>query len=141
MMITRTFPFPRQIRFATALAGALAVFAVPATAQAPGLEMLGQLDAGMWELRFRDGEAPRRLCVRNGQELVQLRHAGSSCRRFVVEDSREQVTVQYTCRGNGYGRTSIRRESNTLVQVNGQGIEGDLPFEFQAEARRIGSCR
>lgn len=128
------------LKAAAATATALTLFAAPATAQAPGLAMLGQLDPGLWELRFRDGAAPRRLCLRNGQELVQLRHAGSACRRYVVEDSRDQVTVQYTCRGNGYGRTSIRRESDTLVQISGQGIEADLPFEFQAEARRVRTC-
>jgi len=50
------------------------------------------------------------------------------------------VTVQYTCRGLGYGRTAIRRESSRLVQVQSQGIAEGLPFEISGEARRIGDC-
>jgi len=63
-----------------------------------------------------------------------------SCDRLVVEDGPSEVTVQYTCRGQGYGRTSIRRETSRLVQIQSQGIRNGLPFEFSAEARRVGDC-
>ncbi|MCA0979061.1 hypothetical protein LCM19_11865 [Qipengyuania flava] len=119
--------------------GALAIGA-PVVAQA-SLAMLDTLDRGGWELRYRDGSAPRNICVRSGREFIQLRHAGDSCNRFVVEDGKAQVTVQYTCRGNGYGRTNIRRENSGLVQVDSQGIADGRPFQFSAEARRTGSCR
>lgn len=113
----------------------------PATAQAPSLAMLSGLDDGQWEIRFRDGAPARRVCVRSGLELIQLQHAQGGCSRFVVEDGAKSVTVQYTCRGNGYGRTSVRRETSSLVQVDSQGIADGLPFQFSAEARRIGACR
>lgn len=113
----------------------------PAVAQGPSLAMLGTLQDGQWEVRFRDGAASRRVCLRSGYELIQLKHGESGCNRFVVEDGASAVTVQYTCRGNGYGRTSIRRESPALVQIDSQGIAGGLPFEFSAEARRVGACR
>ena len=113
----------------------------PAAAQGPSLAMLGALDDGQWEVRFRDGSTARRVCVRSGLELIQLQHSDSGCSRFVVEDAANTVTVQYTCRGNGYGRTSVRRESGSLVQIDSQGIAGGLPFEFSAEARRVGACR
>jgi len=113
----------------------------PAAAQGPALAMLGTLDDGQWEVRFRDGAESRRVCLRSGQELIQLKHGESGCSRFVVEDAASAVTVQYTCRGNGYGRTSIRRENTSLVQIESQGIAGGLPFEFSAEARRVGPCR
>lgn len=113
----------------------------PATAQAPSLAMLSGLDDGQWEVRFRDGAPARRVCVRSGLELTQLQHPDAGCNRFVVEDGASVVTVQYTCRGNGYGRTSVRRESASLVQIDSQGIAGGLPFQFSAEARRIGACR
>jgi hypothetical protein len=113
----------------------------PAAAQAPSLAMLTGLDDGKWEVRPRDGSAVRRLCVQSGLELIQLQHGQSQCSRFVVEDSAEAVTVQYTCRGNGYGRTSVRRETARLVQIDSQGIAGGLPFQFSAEARRVGDCR
>ena len=113
----------------------------PAAAQGPSLAMLNGLDDGQWEIRFRDGSDLRRVCVRSGLELIQLQHSDSGCSRFVVEDGANTVTVQYTCRGNGYGRTSVRRESGSLVQIDSQGIAGGLPFEFSAEARRVGACR
>lgn len=126
-----------------ALASGFLVIGVlaPAAAQAPSLTMLSALDDGLWELRPRDGSAVRRLCVRSGLELIQLQHTESNCSRFVVEDGTQAVTVQYTCRGNGYGRTSIRRETSSLVQIDSQGIAGGLPFQFSAEARRVGACR
>lgn len=103
--------------------------------------MLGSLDRGGWELRYRDGSPPRNICVRSGREFIQLRHRESGCNRFVVEDGNSEVTVQYTCAGNGYGRTHIRRESSSLVQIDSQGIVDGRPFQFSAEARRTGSCR
>ncbi len=113
----------------------------PAAAQAPSLAMLSALDDGQWEVRFRDGAPARRVCLRSGLELIQLQHSESGCSRFVVEDGEKEVTVQYTCRGNGYGRTSVRRETSSLVQVDSQGIAGGLPFQFSAEARKVGACR
>ena len=119
--------------------GALA-FGAPVVAQA-SLAMLDSVDRGGWELRYRDGSPSRSICVRNGREFIQLRHAGDTCNRFVVEDGKSQVTVQYTCRGNGYGRTNIRRANSGLVQIDSQGIADGRPFQFSAEARRTGSCR
>lgn len=124
-------------------AAALAISAVwvaPAIAQA-SLAMLDSIERGSWEVRDRDGGAGRRICVRSGRELIQLQHRGSGCNRFIVEGGASAVTVQYTCRGNGYGRTSIRRETGTLVQIESQGIAGGKPFQFSAEARRVGACR
>ena len=43
--------------------------------------------------------------------------------------------------GNGYGRTNLRREISRLVQIESQGIVDGLPFQFAAEARRVGACR
>ena len=130
----------RAIAIAAGLYGAGLL--TPAAAQGPSLAMLGGLQDGQWELRYRDGSDSRRLCVRSGLELIQLQHASSQgCSRFVVEDGASEVTVQYTCKGNGYGRTNIRRESASLVQIQSQGIASGLPFEFSAEARHVGACR
>lgn len=112
----------------------------PVAAQAPSLAMLDTLDAGLWEVRDRETQAKTRICVRNGRDLIQLRHQGKACSRVVVEDGASEVTVQYSCKGDGYGRTNIRRESAILVQIEGQGIAGTRHFEFSAEARRIGAC-
>lgn len=123
------------------IALAAVVLIVPAAAQAPSLAMLAGLQDGLWEVRSRDGSTSRRICVKAGLELIQLQHRENGCSRFVVDDAASEVTVQYTCRGNGYGRTNIRRETPSLVQIDTQGIERGMPFQFAAEARRIGPCR
>ena len=113
---------------------------LPAAAQSDGLAMLGGLTKGEWTIKHRDGSEDRKICVKTGQELIQLRHSDTGCSRFVVEDAANKVTVQYTCPGNGYGRTNIRKETGALVQIESQGIVSGLPFQFAAEARRTGSC-
>jgi hypothetical protein len=130
----------RAIGLGAGVAGLLGLAAIPGLAQGNGLSMLGTLAKGEWTIKYRDGSPDRKICLRSGQELIQLRHKESGCNRFVVEDAASKVTVQYTCSGNGYGRTSIRRETPALVQLESQGIEGGLPFQFVAEARRTGSC-
>lgn len=129
----------RRALFIAALTMPLAVLAAPALAQA-SLAMLDSLDRGGWEVRYRDGSGAQKICVRTGRELIQLRHKQGGCNRFVVEDEAQDITVQYTCRGNGYGRTHIRKESNGLVQIDSQGIAGGKPFQFTAEARQTGDC-
>ena len=124
-----------------ALAAAfVAGVAIPAGAQGNGLAMLGTLAKGEWTIKFRDGSPDRKICVRSGQELIQLRHREAGCNQFVVEDGVAKVTVQYTCQGNGYARTSIRRETPALVQLESQGIQGGMPFQLLAEGRRTGPC-
>jgi len=125
---------------AAAATAALTVAGAPLVAQAPELAMLDGLAKGAWNLRNRDDGSQRQVCLRTGREFIQLRHREPGCSRFVVRDGADEVVVQYTCRGNGYGRTSIRREGNSLVQIQSQGIEGGTPFSFSAEARRTGAC-
>lgn len=114
--------------------------ALPAAAQSDGLAMLAGLAKGEWTIQHRDGSADQKICVKTGEELIQLRHVESGCSRFVVEDASSRVTVQYTCPGNGYGRTDIRKETGSLVQIESQGISTGLPFQITAEARRTGTC-
>ena len=135
----KDFHHPRLSRPAAALA-ALAFVAAPVEAQAPELAMLDALSKGAWSLRIRDDGTQRRICVRDGREFIQLRHRQSGCSRIVVRDGADEVVVHYTCRGDGYGRTSIRREGNGLVQIQSQGIQGGTPFSLSAEARHSGGC-
>jgi hypothetical protein len=123
----------------TALALAAVTLALPIVAQSAELAMLDTLTKGAWNFRIRDG-AQQRICVRDGTELIQIRHKQPGCSRFVVQDGPEEVIVQYTCRGNGYGRTSIRREANGLVQIDTQGIVDGSPFSLSGEARHSGPC-
>lgn len=131
-----------QARFrATAmLLGAMLGVSAPVLAQSGGLEMLRNLSKGEWTVKFRDGSPDAKICLKTGDELIQIKHVQSNCSRFVVEDAAAKVTVQYTCPGDGYGRTDIRRETGSLVQIESQGIASGLPFQLTAEARRTGSC-
>ncbi|MES2698465.1 MAG: DUF3617 family protein [Pseudomonadota bacterium] len=113
---------------------------VPLAAQVTELAMLDALAPGLWEMRPRDGGTRRTICVRNGRDLIQLQHRQAGCTRFVVQDDPGEVTVQYTCRGDGYGRTTIRSEGSNLVQLRSQGSQGGLPFAIEGEVRRTGSC-
>lgn len=128
-------------RIAALVAATVFVLAVPAGGQRPQLAMLDQLEDGRWELRLRAGHGPvEQICMSDGRRLIQLRHPAENCRRLVVEDGASEVTVQYTCTGRGYGRTSIRRESGSLVQISTQGIADGLPFDYAIEGRRVGGC-
>jgi hypothetical protein len=118
--------------------GGIALAAV--AVHAAELAMLASLDKGGWTLRIRDDGSQQRICVRTGQEFVQIRHKQPGCSRFVVQDGADEVIVQYTCRGNGYGRTSIRREGPGLVQIRSQGIVNGAPFSINGEARHTGAC-
>lgn len=122
------------------LAGLFMTILAPAQAQAPQLAMLDTLDRGDWEIRFRSDNSRQRICLRDGRPLIQLRHPSQACSRFVVEDTASRVTVHYTCRGHGYGRTQIWRENGSLAQIESQGIVDGSPFQFSAEARRVGAC-
>jgi hypothetical protein len=139
MTIVRN-PLPRFLALIAALTGAALWLGVPALAQSNGLALLGTLTKGEWTIKYRDGSPERRICVRKGEEFIQLKHKQTDCNRFVVEDSAARVTVQYTCPGNGYGRTSIRRETPSLIQLESQGIVDGMPFQIAAEARRTGTC-
>ena len=121
--------------------GCFAAFAiVPAEAQAPDSPLLEGLKKGAWEIRFRGGMPDRRICIRTGRELIQLQHNGQTCGKYSIESAESEVTVQYSCRGSGYGRTNLRMETPRLVQIESHGIKDDLPFQFSAEARFVGAC-
>lgn len=115
--------------------------AVPVSGQRTELGMLDQLQSGSWEIRQRgsDGRVER-LCLRDGRRLIQLRHRHTRCARQVVADTPSEVAVQYTCHGNGYGLTRIRRETSQLVQIESQGVANGQPFSFSAEGRHVGDC-
>lgn len=132
--------FPRILAFCGITGAAALWLAVPGLAQGSGLAMLGTLTKGEWTVKQRGGAPDRKICLKSGAELIQIKHRDAGCNQFVVEDGAARVTVQYTCPGNGYGRTSIRRETGSLVQLESQGIHDGTPFQFIAEARRTGTC-
>ncbi|GGB88695.1 hypothetical protein GCM10011494_03730 [Novosphingobium endophyticum] len=132
----------KRLALAALIGGISTVFTVPAHGERAALAMLDQLDSGAWELRqIGHAGVSRSICLDNGRKLIQLEHPGAVCSSVIVEDKPNEVTVQYTCRGKGYGRTHIRRETNALVQIDSQGIVDGRPFAFAAEGRRVGGCR
>ncbi|WP_379923157.1 hypothetical protein [Erythrobacter sp. R86502] len=139
-MMNRTESSMRVLGLGAFAAGAAMWLATPATAQGDGLAMLSSLAKGEWTIKQRGVARNRKICVKTGTELIQIMHQESGCSQFVVEDGAARTTVQYTCPGNGYGRTSIRRETGTLVQLESQGIHKGMPFQLTAEARRTGRC-
>lgn len=103
--------------------------------------MLDGLERGQWLLRDRDNaSSTRSYCVTDWRQLLQLQHARGQCTRTVLENTATAVTVHYTCPGAGHGRTTIRRETNRLVQIDTQGIADGAPFSMAYEGRRTGTC-
>ncbi len=129
-------PILRCSLVVAALAGATAV-----PAQAPTLAMLDQLEKGSWQLRERGNDAVlQTVCVGDARRMIQIQHPRANCSRYIIEDTPKSVTVHYTCPGAGHGRTSIRSETNRLVQIDTQGIADGKPFSQAIEARRAGPC-
>ena len=121
----------------TALVAAAAV-AVPALAETP--TMLTQLERGRWQLTDRSGGAARNICLGDATQLIQVRHANNRCASYTVENGTNVVTVGYDCQAAGNGRTTVRRETNRLVQIETQGMVNGAPFSQNFEARRVGAC-
>ncbi len=114
---------------------------VAAPAQAPSLAMLDRLEKGRWQLTERGTRAAlRSVCLGDARRMIQIRHPRSGCSRYVIEDKPNSVTVHYTCPGAGHGRTTVRSETNRLVQIDTQGIAEGKPFSQAIEARRVGAC-
>lgn len=130
-------PLLRCSLAACALAGASAV-----PAQAPSLAMLDRLEKGGWQFRERGGQGAvlQTVCLGDARRLIQIQHPRANCSRYVIEDTPNSVTVHYTCPGAGHGRTTIRSETNRLVQIDTQGIAEGRPFSQAIEARRTGGC-
>ena len=120
--------------------------AAGATAFAHGtdLSLLESLDRGLWQLRAvgggKPGAAIDKLCVGDPARLTQIQHGDAPCSRYVVRSTPNSVTVSYSCRGQGQGLTTIRKESGKLIQIQSQGIKNNAPFSFSIEGRRSGTC-
>jgi len=127
-----------RARLNLSVAGAVAATAAAAFAQDQSSTAPVTLDSGQWELRS-NSEPVERICIRDARQFIQLRHQGQLCESFVVTEASQNLTVQYTCRGKGYGRTHVRAITDRFVQIDTQGIAKGLPFNFVAEARWIGA--
>lgn len=112
-----------------------------ALANANDLALLHTLERGQWSFRATGAEAPMtKICLGNPELLTQIQHSGVACDRYVVRSTVNSVTVSYTCKGQGQGLTTIRKESNRIIHIQSQGIHNNAPFSFSVEGRKIGPC-
>ncbi len=122
----------------TVLAFAMATAAVaPPTSN---LTALASIAPGQWGLHVHGRAGLRSICLGDPEQLLQLRHGGAICSRFVIANEPTQTIVHYTCPGAGHGRTVVRVETAQLIQIESQGIADNAPFDFEIEGRRVGEC-
>jgi hypothetical protein len=107
-------------------------------------DLLETLERGLWRIRSGTGASSalpiEQYCVGDPSRLAQLRHGNATCSQTVLRSTPNTIVISYTCRGQGQGTTTIRKETNRLIQINSQGIWNNSPFNFSAEARRTGAC-
>lgn len=132
----------RSRRRALTAAAFVAAVSLPAYALAPnGLQALAQLEKGRWLVRDLDAGVDRdAFCLADPMALVQIEHAGGACAAEVIEDGSDGGTVRYTCRGHGFGQSTIRVATPRSARIDTQGIKDNRPFSYRAEARKIGDC-
>lgn len=132
----------RKALFLSAIGVAAACPAVAVVAQQAGFGALSGLEQGEWELKERGSvNTPRRVCIGDASQLLQPQHPGQQCKRFVLENSEQQVSVTYDCAQAGQGRTAVRIETARLVQIDSQGVSGGSPFAMTMEGRKVGACK
>lgn len=121
---------------ATCLAGA------PDSLQSAEPGGLASLETGEWELTERGSKAkPNRLCVTDGNQLLQPNHANRQCRRYVIRSTPREVSASFDCAEGGQGRTDLRIETSRLIQLSSQGVFDGRPYSVALEGRRVGACR
>jgi hypothetical protein len=109
-----------------------------------GSNLFDSIEHGLWQLRPASGSGStipvNQYCMGTPERLVQLRHSGADCSQNIIRATANSITVSYSCRGQGQGITTIRRETSRLIQIQSQGIWNGSPFNFTAEGRRTGTC-
>ncbi len=126
--------------FIAGLAASLAM-AIPAPAFAPSLVALDGVARGNWDLTGREGSTNRKVCVRAGHELLQLRDDAGRCTRTIISNSASNLEAQFSCAGGSQARVELRVETPRLAQISVQGIADGSPFNDSYEARHTGPCR
>jgi hypothetical protein len=126
----------RGTRFAAFAAAAFAVIGSGAIAGA-----LSQVMPGMWEVSGIPGaHTPAKACFASVDQLEQYEHRGRSCSRKVLSEVGTTLVVQYSCGGNGFGRTQVTAITPRSLRIETQGISDGLPFNYVLQARRVGDC-
>ncbi|MEH6757792.1 MAG: hypothetical protein V7676_09785 [Parasphingorhabdus sp.] len=129
------------IKTVSASIAAILTFSVSAPAQAPEMVLLAGLQKGEWTLKTRGSDdASKKICLGDPTKLLQIQHNGTTCSRYVIQDTPTNLRVSYKCGSADHGVTTIKRESSGLVQIQSQGIKANAPFSFNVEGRRTGPC-
>ena len=102
---------------------------------------LQTLEKGQWTLRDKEaGFKPvQRICLGDARKLVRPRHAALDCQVTRLSGNAREAVFNYSCNG-ARGSTTIRRETDRLVQIRSQGLDHGAPFALDYEARRTGTC-
>jgi hypothetical protein len=132
----------RAVRFAF-LSAVATVGVAAALPQLKPINAMAAVQPGLWSIHALDrGESDiPAICVSDTTRLLQFRHPNQTCSRFVIADTPHVATIQYSCPGAGWGRTSVRIISPGQLRLDTQGIADNAPFALAAEAKRIGDCR
>lgn len=131
----------KGVRIAIGVVASLLLLATHGRAGAPAsYKALSGIQAGLWEFKSKDAAANRSVCLSDPAVMLQLRHSGQACTRFVITNDPKSTTVHYSCPNIGHGQTTVRVETPRLVQIESQGMDKRAPFAFEAEGRRIGTC-
>jgi hypothetical protein len=121
---------------------AASVGVAAAMPQAQRVNAMTGVQPGLWAIHALDkGESDvPAFCVADPSRLLQFRHPGATCSRLIITDTPRVATIQYSCPGAGWGRTSVRVISPEQLRLDTQGIADNAPFALAAEAHRVGDC-
>ncbi|MCL6728548.1 DUF3617 domain-containing protein [Sphingomonas hankyongi] len=127
-------------RFTLSIIGAATLGAwTLAVAQPPNA--LAQTSPGLYEIAGLPGaKAPARECIGDVTLLGQFEHRRNNCTRKVLASSGNTVTMNYECKGGGFGQSKLTVITPRNLRVETQGISDGLPFNYVLQARRMGEC-
>lgn len=102
---------------------------------------LAPTSGGLWEISGIPGSARAvRQCVADTVALARIEHRGQICTQVMIEDQDATTVIHYTCPRGGFGRSEMTVITPRSLRVATQGISDGLPFNFVAQARRVGDC-
>lgn len=98
-----------------------------------------QTSGGLWEVSRNNG-GRRNICIADPALLSQYEHLRSSCARDVIRNQQSHAEIHYTCRGGGFGQSTIELLTPRSLRIETQGISNNAPFHYVLQARRLGNC-
>ena len=123
------------------LAVGMAVAAVLLVGAGQRPRALAPTQGGLWEISGVPGAGrPIRQCVVDTAVLARIEHRGQTCTQVVIEDNPATTIIHYTCPRGGFGRSEMTLITPRSLRIHTQGISNNLPFNFLAQARRVGAC-